>query len=174
MFLQFLCLIWTDKRVKGNINVLPLQPAHVGDKTQKQYDSEEEFEESSDEEEEYETEGEDEHGFPTFRRKRKQEDRDHLDPDSYSWSLINYTVSKLVLHNLQAFLPDVGFELTGRRTIMGWCRALFVKKLVGLSVCLSVCLSIYLSIYLSTYLSVCPSVCLSVCLSIYRCNLTCH
>ena len=26
---------------------------------------------------------------------------------------MNYTISKLVLHNLQAFLPDVGFELTG-------------------------------------------------------------
>ena len=45
--------------------------------------------------------------------RKKIEPTDHLDHDSYSWCLMNYTISKLVLHNLQTFLPDVGFELTG-------------------------------------------------------------
>ncbi|KAK3098460.1 hypothetical protein FSP39_019692 [Pinctada imbricata] len=35
----------------------------------------------------------------------------HTDPTSYSWSLIRYTVVKLVLHNLNTFLPVVGVEL---------------------------------------------------------------
>ena len=52
-------------------------------------------------------------GFTSQRIKKKDEPRDHLDPDSYSWSLMNYTISKLVLSSLQTFLPEVGFELSG-------------------------------------------------------------
>nr|XP_022328939.1 dmX-like protein 2 isoform X8 [Crassostrea virginica] len=35
----------------------------------------------------------------------------HTDPTSYSWSLIRYSVVKLVLHNLNTFLPHVGIDL---------------------------------------------------------------
>lgn len=35
----------------------------------------------------------------------------HTDPTSYSWSLIRYSVIKLVLHNLNTFLPQVGIDL---------------------------------------------------------------
>ena len=45
--------------------------------------------------------------------RKKIEPTDHLDHDSYSWCLRNYTICQLVVHNLQTFLPDVGFELTG-------------------------------------------------------------
>lgn len=37
----------------------------------------------------------------------------HTDPTSYSWSLIRYSVVKLVLHNLNTFLPHVGIDLPG-------------------------------------------------------------
>ena len=47
------------------------------------------------------------------QERKSAEPRDHLEHESYSWSLMNYAISKLVLHNLQTFLPDVGFELTG-------------------------------------------------------------
>ena len=46
-------------------------------------------------------------------RRKKIEPTDHLDHDSYSGCLRNYTICKLVVHKLQTFLPDVGFELTG-------------------------------------------------------------
>ena len=74
------------------------------------YDSDDDVLVSDDEE--YVSEEEND-GFLSHRVKRKDEPRDHLDPDSYSWSVMNYTLSKLVLSNLQAFLPEVGFELSG-------------------------------------------------------------
>ncbi|XP_056021522.1 dmX-like protein 2 isoform X2 [Ostrea edulis] len=35
----------------------------------------------------------------------------HTDPTSYSWSLLRYSLIKLVLHNLNTFLPHVGIDL---------------------------------------------------------------
>ena len=78
----------------------------------RQYDSEDEVSESEDDDS-FESDHESDHDYFSSRRKKKIEPTDHLDHDSYSWCLMNYTISKLVLHNLQTFLPDVGFELTG-------------------------------------------------------------
>ena len=36
--------------------------------------------------------------------RKKMEPTDHLDHDSYSWCLRNYTICKLVVHNLQTGL----------------------------------------------------------------------
>ena len=80
----------------------------------KNYDSDEDEGESSGDDE-YESEGEDEYGFPLFRTKKSTEPRDHLDHTSYGWSLMNYSISKLALTDLQGFLPDIGFELTGMK-----------------------------------------------------------
>lgn len=88
------------------------QPAEVGEKGVRQYDSEDEVSESEDDDS-FESDHESDHDYFSSRRKKKMEPTDHLDHDSYSWCLMNYTISKLVLHNLQTFLPDVGFELTG-------------------------------------------------------------
>ena len=88
------------------------QPAEVGEKGMRQYDSEDEVSESEDEDP-FESDHESDHDYFSSKRKKKIEPTDHLDHDSYGWCLMNYTISKLVLHNLQTFLPDVGFELTG-------------------------------------------------------------
>ena len=85
------------------------QPTNLGDKGVKHYDS---GDDNSEDEDPSESEAESDIEYFSSKRK-KSEPRDHLDHESYSWSLMNYTISKLVLHNLQTFLPDVGFELAG-------------------------------------------------------------
>ncbi|KAJ7385421.1 DmX-like protein 1 [Desmophyllum pertusum] len=87
------------------------KPPHVGEKGVKQYDSEDDGSDSEDDEF-YESDAESDHDYFSSKRKKKTEPRDHFDHESYGWCLMNYTIGKLVLHNLQAFLPDVGFELT--------------------------------------------------------------
>lgn len=93
------------------IFVLPFasQPTNLGDKGGKHYDS---ADDNSEDEDPSESDAESDNEYFSSKRK-KTEPRDHLDHESYSWSLMNYTISKLVLHNLQTFLPDVGFELAG-------------------------------------------------------------
>ncbi|KAK3717892.1 hypothetical protein QZH41_014895, partial [Actinostola sp. cb2023] len=88
-----------------------LSKPHLSSNVGKNYDSDEDEGDSSDDEE-YESEGEDEYGFPLFRTKKSTAPRDHLDHTSYGWSLMNYSISKLALNDLQKFLPDIGFELT--------------------------------------------------------------
>ena len=78
----------------------------------KHYDSEDDVSESEDEDP-FESDPDSDHDYFSAKKKKKTEPIDHLDHESYSWYLMNYTISKLVLHNLQTFLPDVGFELTG-------------------------------------------------------------
>ncbi|XP_068740234.1 dmX-like protein 2 [Montipora capricornis] len=82
--------------------------AGTEDKGTKHYDS---GDDDSEYEDPSESEAESDHEYFSSKRK-KREPRDHLDYESYSWCLMNYTISKLVLHNMQTFLPDVGFELT--------------------------------------------------------------
>lgn len=89
------------------------QPQHVGEKGVKNYDSEDDASDSEDDDEIFESDVESDHDYFSSKRKKKTEPKDHLDHESYSWCLMNYTIGKLVLHNMQAFLPDVGFELTG-------------------------------------------------------------
>ena len=85
------------------------QPTNLGDKGGKHYDS---GDDNSEDEDPSESDTESDSQYFSSKKK-KTEPRDHLDHESYGWSLMNYTISKLVLHNLQTFLPDVGFELTG-------------------------------------------------------------
>ena len=90
------------------------QPVPSSDKSHG-YDSDEEVLDYDDEDDDvYTSEDDDGGGFSSQRAKKKEEPRDHLDPNSYSWSLMNYTISKLVLNNMQTFLPEVGFELSGK------------------------------------------------------------
>lgn len=79
----------------------------------KHYDSEDDVTDSEEEEEFFESDAESDHDYFSSKKKKKSEPKDHLDHESYGWCLMNYTIAKLVLHNLQTFLPDVGFELTG-------------------------------------------------------------
>lgn len=85
----------------------------MGEKGVKNYDSEDDASDSEDDDEIFESDAESDHDVFSSKRRKKTEPKDHLDHESYSWCLMNYTIGKLVLHNLQAFLPDVGFELTG-------------------------------------------------------------
>ena len=78
----------------------------------KHYDSEDDVSESDDDDP-FGSDPESDLDCFSSKRKKKTEPKDHLDHESYGWCLMNYTISKLVLHNLQTFLPDVGFELTG-------------------------------------------------------------
>ncbi|KAJ8305006.1 hypothetical protein KUTeg_018589 [Tegillarca granosa] len=81
------------------------KPFQIMADTEFSYDSEESL--TSDEEDEDEDEDD------TFRPTTLPLStvQQHTDPTSYSWCLIRYSVVKLVLHNLQAFLPQVGIEL---------------------------------------------------------------
>lgn len=81
----------------------------------KNYDSEDDASDSEDDDDDeiFESDVESDHDYFSSKRKKKTEPKGHLDHESYSWCLMNYTIGKLVLHNMQAFLPDVGFELTG-------------------------------------------------------------
>lgn len=84
------------------------------EKGAKNYDSEDDASDSEDDDDEiFESDTESDHDYFSSKRRKKTEPKNHLDHESYSWCLMNYTIGKLVLHNLQAFLPDVGFELTG-------------------------------------------------------------
>jgi len=86
----------------------------VGEKVVKNYDSEDDASDSEDDDDEiFESDAESDHDYFSSKRRKKTEPQNHLDHESYSWCLMNYTIGNLVLHNLQAFLPDVGFELTG-------------------------------------------------------------
>ncbi len=83
----------------------------------KHYNSEDDVTDSEEEDDDiFESDTESEQDIFSSKKKKKTEPEDHLDHESYSWCLMNYTIGKLVLHNLQAFLPDVGFELTGLLT----------------------------------------------------------
>ena len=93
--------------------LLIFQPPLIGEKGVKHYDSEDDASDSEDDDL-FESDAESDLEYFSTRRRKKTEARDHLDPESYGWCLMNYTIGKLVLTNLQSFLPDVGFELTGK------------------------------------------------------------
>lgn len=95
------------------------QPPLIGEKGVKHYDSEDDASDSEDDDL-FESDAESDLEYFSTKRRKKTEARDHLDPESYGWCLMNYTIGKLVLTNLQSFLPDVGFELTGKIKTMFW------------------------------------------------------
>lgn len=60
------------------------------------------------------SEDEEEDGIVASRVKKKREKpRDHLDLNSFSWTLMNYAISASICLDLHRFLADVGLEVTG-------------------------------------------------------------
>ena len=51
-------------------------------------------------------------------KKKKMKPLDHLDPKSFSWKLMNYTISALVCNDMSIFLADVGLEISGKKYLM--------------------------------------------------------
>lgn len=42
---------------------------------------------------------------------------EHLDPNSYSWSIMRYAVVKYIHHTMTTFLPEVGIEVAGNELL---------------------------------------------------------
>ncbi len=43
---------------------------------------------------------------------------EHLDPNSYSWCLMRYSIVKYIHHSLRTFLPHIGIELPGEWIVL--------------------------------------------------------